>query len=272
MRQLRQSVFRYHHTPPSRVTSPLFRQLITEWIDLNSSTAASSSIERWGSLEPQLVGFTHPYEIVDVIDAADPTDQDALMLALLRLTQAGQALAGRILLQLMLHKLGRISLRIVPCDTDTAWDEDRKQLVIAEFWDTICTYPVERRTRAVAANLALDTLHRCTQHRPWRDKEIPTSHGNPDFDAAALSAQLGVTSDDHTDQLRLADVVQWAATRNVITDAEGALLMSIYADEESPQDAAERLNVTPAVIRQRCSRARRRLQAALKDKSARLAS
>lgn len=255
---MRQSVFRYHHTTPGRITSPLFRQLITEWIELNSSDAARSTLARWGTDKPLLAGFAHPHEIVDAIDASNPGDQDALFLALLRLTQAGQPLAGRILLQLMLPKLGRISLRMVPCDADTAWDEDRKQLVVAEYWDIISTYPVDRRVRSVPANLALETLHRCTMHRPWRGKEIPTGHD---------SSQPDVAYDDNDGPSRLVDVLQWATRKNVITCDEGALLIAIYTDEETPQAAAERLNVTAAVIRKRCSRARQRLQAALVDKS-----
>lgn len=269
---MRQSVFRYHHTTPGRITSPLFRQLIAEWIELNNSDAARSTLARWGTQEPLLAGFSHPHEIVDAIDASNPGDQDALFLALLRLTQAGQPLAGRILLQLMLPKLGRISLRMVPCDADTAWDEDRKQLVVAEYWDIISTYPVDRRTQSVPANLALETLHRCTMHRPWRDKEIPTGHDSTHHDETLPQPPHDVAYDDNEDHPRLADVLQWATRKNVITSDEGALLLAIYTDEETPQAAAERLNVTAAVIRKRCSRARQRLQAALMDKSNRRAA
>ncbi len=125
-----QSAFRYHHQMPGKVSSPLFHQLISEWITLNSTTSASNTVTRWATSEPLLEGFHHPHEIVDAIDSAQADQKDAYFLALLRLTQQGQALAGRILLQLMLPKLGRIALRMAARDADTLWGEDRRQRIL----------------------------------------------------------------------------------------------------------------------------------------------
>lgn len=254
------SAFRYHQQMPGKVTSPLFRQLISEWITLNSTTSASSTVARWSKSEPLLEGFQHPHEIVDAIDSAQPEQQDAYFLSLLRLTQQGQALAGRILLQLMLPKLGRISLRMAARDADTLWDEDRKQLVVAEFWDIISTYAVDRRPNAVPVKLALDTLHRCTMKQPWRRQEIPSD------DAASFIDRPAREHDHDSDEpIRLADVVSWGVKQSVISQDDADLMVSIYVDEEKPQQAADRLKVSAAVIRKRCSRARQRLTAALAD-------
>lgn len=254
------SAFRYHQQMPGKVTSPLFRQLISEWITLNSTTSASNTVTRWATSEPLLEGFQHPHEIVDAIDSAQPEQQDAYFLSLLRLTQQGQALAGRILLQLMLPKLGRISLRMAARDADTLWDEDRKQLVVAEFWDIISNYAVDRRPNAVPVKLALDTLHRCTMKQPWRRQEIPSD------DAASFIDRPAREHDHDSDEpIRLADVVSWGVKQSVISQDDADLMVSIYVDEEKPQQAADRLKVSAAVIRKRCSRARQRLTAALAD-------
>ena len=85
-----------------------------------------------------------------------------MLLALIRLTQAGHQLAGRVVLQLMLPKLGRMTNRTSGTTSENAWSEDRRHIAVAEFWDVVATYPVGRRTRRVAANLALETLHRLT--------------------------------------------------------------------------------------------------------------
>ena len=255
-----QSAFRYHHQMPGKVSSPLFHQLISEWITLNSTTSASNTVTRWATSEPLLEGFQHPHEIVDAIDSAQPEQQDAYFLSLLRLTQQGQALAGRILLQLMLPKLGRISLRMAARDADTLWDEDRKQLVVAEFWDIISNYAVDRRPNAVPVKLALDTLHRCTMKQPWRRQEIPSD------DAASFIDRPAREHDHDSDEpIRLADVVSWGVKQSVISQDDADLMVSIYVDEEKPQQAADRLKVSAAVIRKRCSRARQRLTAALAD-------
>ena len=254
------SAFRYHHQMPGKVSSPLFHQLISEWITLNSTTSASNTVTRWATSEPLLEGFHHPHEIVDAIDSAQADQKDAYFLALLRLTQQGQALAGRILLQLMLPKLGRISLRMAARDADTLWDEDRKQLVVAEFWDIISNYAVDRRPNAVPVKLALDTLHRCTMKQPWRRQEIPSD------DAASFIDRPAREHDHDSDEpIRLADVVSWGVKQSVISQDDADLMVSIYVDEEKPQQAADRLKVSAAVIRKRCSRARQRLTAALAD-------
>lgn len=266
------SVFRYHDEMPTRITthiktSALFRQLIEEWVRLNSSTAASNSVQAWAQTEPILMGHQRPCDIVDAVDAAPNDQQDAIMLALLRLTHTGQSLAGRILLQLMLHKLGQMSLKLTARDSDTHWDEDRKQLVVAEFWDVVATYPIERRPNSVAANLALDTLHRCTKNQPWRGREIPTSsdtlteqyeQSNPTPDTPTEVADLIQPG-------RLAGILEWAVRSAIITNNDKDLILAVYVAGEEPQHAAHRLNVTAAVIRKRCSRARQRLTNALAE-------
>ena len=256
-----QSAFRYHHQMPGKVSSPLFHQLISEWITLNSTTSASTTVTRWATSEPLLEGFHHPHEIVDAIDSAQADQKDAYFLALLRLTQQGQALAGRILLQLMLPKLGRIALRMAARDADTLWGEDRRQLVVAEFWDIITNYAVDRRTNAVPVKLALDTLHRCTMKQPWRHQEFPS-----DDAAAFIDRHPTREHDHHSDEpIRLSDVVSWGVKQSVISQDDADLMVSIYVDEEKPQQAADRLKVSADVIRKRCSRARQRLTAALAD-------
>ena len=159
------SSFRYHDRRPLQVSSPLYRQLIDEWIDLNQLNSSRLAVRRWGRAEPALQGHGRPADLVDAVDGADAAGQDRMLLALVRLTQAGHQLAGRVLLQLMLPKLGRIAIRTAGHGSDSAWTEDRRHIVVAEFWDVISGYPVKRRTSRVAANLSLETLRRVTNPR-----------------------------------------------------------------------------------------------------------
>ena len=161
-------IFRQHHRAPEGVRSPVYRQMTTEWADLHQLAATLTIVRRWGRVEPALAEFASPGEIVDAIDTGDPETKDELLIALVRLFQNGQQLAGRTVLQALLPKLARMaghtSFALSTASDDT-WAEDRRCITIAEFWDVLTTYPTQRRPRRVAANLAFDTLHRVSGQR-----------------------------------------------------------------------------------------------------------
>jgi len=85
-------------------------------------------------------------------------DPDAALLALLVLHRQGDAAAGRVVLQAMLGKLVRMA---APDPHATFGD------FLGALWERIATYPIERRPRRVAANLALDTL-KALRSGTWR--------------------------------------------------------------------------------------------------------
>ena len=176
--------FRQHDQVPTDVPSSIYRQLCREWVQLNALTSSETTVRRWGRLEPALAGHIRPSDIVDAIDAATPTRQNEMLAALTRLLQAGHQLAGRVVLQAMLPKLVRITLRTSATSSDNAWTEDRHHITLAEFWDVLATYPLHRRPDKIASNLALDTLHRVSGVRrpepdiPLDPTELSTSMPN----------------------------------------------------------------------------------------------
>ena len=257
------SSFRYHDRRPPQVSSPLYRQLIDEWIDLNQLNSSRLAVRRWGQAEPALQGHGRPADLVDAVDGADAAGQDRMLLALVRLTQAGYQLAGRVVLQLMLPKLGRIAIRTAGHGSDSAWTEDRRHIVVAEFWDVISGYPVERRASSLAANLSLETLRRVTNPRS-REQDRPV---DPEVLKQRIGEQVelalpGTLSIDSS----FDEVLGWAVYHRAITRADGQLLALVYRPQPGPSGTAEvarDLGCTTAAIRQRCSRARRRLIAAV---------
>lgn len=258
------SAFRHHDRLPPRVASPLYRQLIQEWVHLNALQSSTVAAARWGRLEPVLAGHTRPADLVDAVDTATRDEQDAMLLGLIRLTQAGHQLAGRVLLQLMLPKLGRITNRTGATTSDNAWSEDRRHIVVAEFWDVVATYPVSRRTRSVAANLALETLHRLTAAARGPRPDLPVDE--QDLHRALPYTPAGDESPagELTADADLTQLIRWAVSTAVITDADGELLELVYLQGGGRVDAANQYGLTAAAVRQRCSRARRRLVTAVR--------
>jgi hypothetical protein len=265
------SAFRRHDAVPSRVASPLFRQLITEWVALNALPSSAAAVHKWGRLQPVLSGHRVPGDLVDAIDAAGPAGKDEILGALIRLFQEGHQLAGRVVLQSMLIKIGRITMRTRATSSDNAWAEDRRHMAVAEFWDVLAGYPLQRRPRKIPANLALDTLHRLTGEtrgqrpdRPLDPTELPEEHcGRLMTTAFADPENIGLTVDAD-----LVQVVTWAVGRNVITAQDAELLVQVYLPEPGTSGtaaAATRLGLTDAAIRQRCSRARKLLIVAVRD-------
>lgn len=266
-------MFRQHDVAPTEVVSPLFRQLTQEWAELHAQTSTAGIVRRWGRAEPALAGFTRPGEILDAIDAGDPPVKDELLLALLRLFQDGHQLAGRTVLQAMLPKLTKTATATNPtlCTSMNAWDEDRRHITVAEFWDVMTHYPVHRRPGSVAQNLALETLHRVTAVRAPRPP-IPVDTSEPDApqyrhphaldpadDPAVAVEGLSVDAD-------LLQVLTWAVSTSALTRHEAHLLATVYLPQKSCGFAAtaEELGLSESAVRQRCSRAARKLKAAVR--------
>lgn len=263
-------MFRQHQQPPTGVQSPLFRELTREWAALHHLPSTTTTVRRWARREPRLAPYNTPGQIVDAIDETDPAGKDELLLSLIRLFQSGQQLAGRTVLQAMLPKLARTANYATAETTSTR--EDARHITLAEFWDILANYPTSRRPTSIAANLALDTLHRiCPNRRTateipvepedihilrstglWKD---PGETENPETTAIG-----GVTSDSD-----LTQVINWALGQSVIASDEAHLLAECYLAGPSfgfPAAAARR-GITITAARQRCSRASRRIAEAI---------
>lgn len=264
------TTFRSHDQyPPStnHRTVPLFGTLLEEWVRLNSSRVAASTVQRWAADHPVLAGANRPADIVDAVDAAPTERQDAILLALLRLTQAGEQLAGRILVQQMLPRLASLRWTIktpIATSADYRHCQDRVHIIVATFWEIVATYPVERRPTRVAANLALDTLgHVCRiadrspdllPHEPIDEGELLNRHAPQHPQLAAEQAE------------EMPAILRWATDTGVLTTQAAHLLNDIYAQGEAPLDYSRRTGISHASVKQQCLRAKRRLRAALDHK------
>jgi len=266
-------IFRSHDRVPSVPESGLYRQLLTEWVDLNTTTGPRNAVTRWGRLEPALAGHTRPADIVDAIDKAERGGKDAILGALIKLFHDGHQLAGRIALQVMLPKLSALA-KHSDHGPDNVWTEDRRHNAIACFWEMLTDYPISRRPNSVAAGLGLETLRLITtpRNRPIA-VEIPAGDRTLEYiennDGRETGHQVigdpGTSGTIDTDAT-LDTVVAWGVKRGVIKPVDGTLLLDAYSPTRRDCDfdgAAARAGIKREAARKRCTRARERLTIAI---------
>ena len=96
------------------------------------------------------------------VRAADPAGADAVLLALVRRAVAGDALAARVLLQLLLPGTRALARRWWALgDAD-----ERAAAAVTAVYHRIRHYPIERRPGRVAANILLDAAQELRRARP----------------------------------------------------------------------------------------------------------
>lgn len=264
--------FRSHDllpTPRDGAPRTLFTALLEEWVDLNRSRVTARTVQQWASRHPELQGAHRPADIVDTVDNAPADQQDAILLTLLRLTQAGEQLAGRILLQQMLPRLARLRRHIKGPDdlTTDRWTADESaQIFVATFWELIVTYPIGRRPSRVAANLALDILghvHRILRHSST-EVVLP---GRPlDNWVVDIIGPLYPPREPHPDSNdddQLPSLLLWATDTGVLTPSAAQVMNSVYVKGETPLEYSRRTGLTHAAVKQTCTRSKRRLREAL---------
>ena len=194
-----------------------------EWRNL-----AARGAPGWGHREPALAAASDLAGILALIRA----QPDPVLAALLRLGAAGDLLAHRVVLQTMLGKL------VLLC----AGRPDLLPEAISELWLAIAEYPLARRPRAIAANLAWTVHRRLPRAEPVRvafDRDPAAEPPEPDASGTLAEARrLGL-----------------------IDEPTHRTLWTVYVAGLTSAQAASLLGSTPELVRWRCSRALRRLAA-----------
>lgn len=156
------------------------------------------------------------------------TDPDATLGVLLGLSLAGDARAGRVVLQTMLGKLVLMAAR----DRDHDLSD-----YVAECWLTLAQYPLARRPKSIAANLAFDTRKRVRRLAMSKHLGVPESASPP----------------RPTDEL--APVLREAQRLGLVDPPTRACLEAVYRDGLRSHEAAVVLGMSAAMVRYRTSRA-----------------
>ncbi len=208
---------------------PTLRRLNADWAVL----AGQGLPPGWAG-EPALHG-----ELVGDVLVAVRDGPDAVFAALLR---CGDPLARRVVLQAMLGRVVRDAARDREHDLDD---------YVAELWLCISGYPLSRRPARIAANLALDTAKRVRA----RTRAVPV-------DPVRLAA---LPAPSRGPRERAGLVLARARRADLLDQASHAALALVYTRGLSGGEAARLLGLSPAALRQRCSRAVQRLAAHADD-------
>jgi DNA-directed RNA polymerase specialized sigma24 family protein len=198
---------------------PALKALNSEWQALLPT--CSGQLTEWMLIEPALLGADDLDGVLDLIRQ----HPDDVLAALLRLGSRGQPVAHRVVLQTMLGMVVRLC----------AGRPELLPEAISELWLAIADYPLERRPRAIAANLAW-TVRRSLNTTPSPAQPPPEPH---EPDAATVLADAR--------RLRLID------------DITHRTLWTVYVAGLTSQQAADVLGTTAGAVRWRCSHALRRL-------------
>ena len=198
---------------------PALKALNSEWQAILPTS--TRPLAEWTLTEPVLLGADDLDGVLDLIRQ----HPDDVLAALLRLGAGGQPLAHRVVLQTMLGMVVRLCA-------------DRPALLpeaVSELWLAIADYPLERRPRAIAANLAWTVRRSLLTVAP--PAPPPPEPHDPDATSVLADAR----------RLRLIDEVTHRT------------LWTVYVAGLTSQQAADVLGTTAGVVRWRCSRALRRL-------------
>ena len=218
-----------------------------EWRHLvgDGSQHCRGSVESWGERHSVLLGC---HSLADVLLRVRE-NPDTGLAALLTLVRGGDQLAGRVILQSLIGRLVRMARRDVRAGVDD---------YLAALWCAIRTYPLERRPRQIAANLALDSLKAVHREHRWTVRgEVSTWPPGDVFEGLVETAHAIHAVPDLPEVTDLLDVAQRSA---VIDDLARRVLVSVYVDGLTSRQAAERHQTSPGAIRIRCNRAVQRLR------------
>jgi hypothetical protein len=135
--------------------------------DRGSDRATCKALRSWAAGEPVLRRFGgDPDRVFRFLRTEPSPERDQVFCALLRCAKRDQ-LAGLVVLEALLPGLKASLGRTLVAAGE---NDELLSLMLANAWQQITCYPVERRPQRVAANLLLDirkqTLKQLTKHRP----------------------------------------------------------------------------------------------------------
>lgn len=218
-----------------------------EWTQLEASASASRSLRRWRSEDSGLEGLATLAELRETVQdrTTPPAERDAILLALVR-RAAADDLAARTLLQLLLPGCKALIARF-------AWTDELDEVtaaVVAETFDRIRTYPVERRPGRIAANILLDVKQRLF----WR-----TPAAVPTVSLEEVSQSIPAIEPDPNPAFELLDLLHWALERGHLSAADAHLIADTRVAGTPVDRLCSRGGEKQQTVRRRRQRAEQRL-------------
>ena len=248
-------------TPSAASTALITDRLNTEWLGLANrripDTWQIPALPQWASLGDAA-------GIISSARLSDPAAADATLLALLsRHQHDADELAGRLVLQVMLGRAVNLVRRTYRRGA-AGMRGSLPQLSsasVAALWIAIARYPVDRRRQKVSVNLCMDALGYFTASLDDNAPQV--------IDSRVLdSVEPLFTQHTPPAAVELLRVLAWGVDAQAISIEDASLLTQVYCPAPGVEGGAfavaSRLAITPATVRQRCSRAAQRLARAVR--------
>jgi hypothetical protein len=239
------------------------------WSSLVARLDTDHTITRWRDLEPALARVETVAELPNLLArGTNLSRSDEILGALVRLATA-DGHDDRDATLVVLHLLSDGALAIAHNLDDLSGDI--VALVVGELTVQIRSFPWRRRTRAIAANLLLDT--KAALWRELRPQRTPTYRRGRDVLVNPLDRPLVarllddvVAGPGDSGELDLFDVCVWAERTGVAPAADLALLLDVADARQHGGDAqrrvAARWGIDERTLRRRRNRALGALAAA----------
>ena len=227
-----------------------------DWQRELAGRALGQRLRRWRTLEPALAPFATPAALLGFLRRSSAGErEDAVLRALLRRART-DPLAARLVLQRLLPGLKRRAGQMMICAGER---EELWSLLLAAVWERICTYPIERLPRHVAANLLLSSVRR-TRELLAKDRALTAcAAANPSGDELFA----GPGPEDGFSPFGLDGLLAAAVKAGVVSAEEAELIARTRIDRVSLMRCATSMGVPYDALRVRRRRAERRLLAHL---------
>jgi hypothetical protein len=224
----------------------LFDALDREWAVLVVSPGIRSTLRRWSD-DPVLAKYADLGALIRALrrGARDPEHTNEILAALIRRAVVDD-LAARTLLQALIPGLFNVTRRL----GGAVIDEELEAQVLTEAFDRIRNYPLERRPRAIAANVIQDVFGRVCRARSRAQNQVA--------DAAPLEPSLDPS-------VEICELVEDALRAGHLRRCDADLLLSVAVGHDTLTGRAQREGVTYQAMHERWRRARNRLRAAVDD-------
>jgi hypothetical protein len=182
------------------------------------------------------------------VRAAHPEDADRVLLALVRRAVAGDTLAARVLLQLLLPGTRALARRWWALGDP----DERAAAAVAAVYHRIRHYPIERRPGRVAANILLDAAQELRRAVP---KLVATPSADPAAQAAVFDRERPVHGSVEHPAVELTEVLADAVAAGVVERDDAELIARSRIGGQRVADIAQHRGLRPRTLWDRRQRA-----------------
>jgi hypothetical protein len=233
----------------------VFDLLDDEWRRLSQDRAAARRLRPVCAVAG---GAPSLGDVERFVRAASPEDADRVLLSLVALALEGQALAARVLLQLLLPGTRSLARRWWALgDAD-----ERAAAAVTAVYHRIRHYPLARRPGRVAANILMDAAAELRRSVP-RLVSVPSDDPAGHAERAGGRAHAGAWSDaPRHPAVELADVLHDAVAEGIVQRDDAELIARSRIAGHRVADIARHRGLRPRTLWDRRQRAEETLIAA----------